>query len=270
MLRSAFSVTVGLKIKYSNGANTLDSITRNFTINYDSAHPYNSRSSFVFSGAHKVTVTVMSVTSNVSAWDPVKRTHYRKPAHSQTRFRFFLLQYRQRYYREPSGDANADELPVSWAAVLGADNTTSNGHTSIYMPCPGMAVRLNPPSSFSTTPPASARPPRLTISRFSTTIPVPCSYASGRYSSKTPAPSLPPNGVPKRHHQSWVNMPSWAMSGRSTAIQYQLCRRRQTQSSAAILRRQLRNRQTVTKDNTPITPSLPKAITITRAGRSYR
>src|SRR5262249_22629621 len=66
-LRTAFTATVRLHISYSNGNDTA-SIDRDFTINYDSAHSYNARNSFVFYGGRRVTVKVLSVTSN-AAWD---------------------------------------------------------------------------------------------------------------------------------------------------------------------------------------------------------
>ncbi len=71
-LRTPFSVTVKLLISYSDAHGDTASVIRNFSVNYDTsrAATYNSRSTFVFSGAHKVTVTVVSDSSNVTTWDP--------------------------------------------------------------------------------------------------------------------------------------------------------------------------------------------------------
>ncbi|MBS1567662.1 MAG: hypothetical protein JST39_24980, partial [Bacteroidetes bacterium] len=87
-LRSAFTVTVDLRIIYSNGANVVDSTVHTFRINYDSAHPYNSRSNFVFSGAHRVTIKVLSVTSDVSNWDPVSALLIENQLIAQPNFAF--------------------------------------------------------------------------------------------------------------------------------------------------------------------------------------
>src|SRR5579859_1593241 len=69
-LRSAFTTTVLARISYTDSKGDTASVIRAFTIGYDSAHTYNSRSTFAFKGARKVTVRILSDSSNVTTWDP--------------------------------------------------------------------------------------------------------------------------------------------------------------------------------------------------------
>ena len=119
-LRSAFNVTVRLRIYYTVGTSTVDSIDRDFAVKYDSAAVYNGRSSFVFNGARKVTVKVLSVTSNVSTWDPVKALMVENLLITRPRFNFSCTNTVSSITVSPVVDT-ADELPVSWTAILGAD-----------------------------------------------------------------------------------------------------------------------------------------------------
>jgi len=120
-LRSAFTLTAQLQISYANAAGDTASVIRSFTINYDSAHTYNSRSSFVFNGAHKVTVKVLSVNTNVTAWDPTSVLLIENQLVARPNFTFSCTNTVTGISVNPSVDPTADELPVSWTAVLGAD-----------------------------------------------------------------------------------------------------------------------------------------------------
>ena len=122
-LRSAFTVNVQLRISYTTGSGPNDtaSVIRNFTVNYDSTTNYNSRSSFVFNGAHQVTVKVLSVTSNVTAWDPTSVLVIENQLLAKPQFLFNCNTTVTGIAVNPSDSANADELPVSWTAVQGAD-----------------------------------------------------------------------------------------------------------------------------------------------------
>lgn len=120
-LRTAFTVTAQLQISYANAAGDTASVIRNFTINYDSAHTYNSRSSYVFNGAHRVMVKVLSVTTNVTAWDPTSVLIIEDQLIARPDFVFSCTNTVTGISINPSTDPAADELPVSWTAVLGAD-----------------------------------------------------------------------------------------------------------------------------------------------------
>ena len=111
-LHSAFNVTVRLRIYYTVGTSTLDSIDRDFAVKYDSGSVYNGRSSFVFNGARKVTVKVLSVTSNVSTWDPVKALVVENLLVTRPRFNFSCTNTVGSITISPVADT-ADELPVS-------------------------------------------------------------------------------------------------------------------------------------------------------------
>ena len=122
-LRTAFSVTVKLKISYTTGPGPSDtaSTIRSLTIGYDSLHTYNSRASFIFSGAHKVTVTVISDSSNVTTWDPSTVLVLENQLITHPNFIFKCSNTVGNITISPSADPTADELPVTWTTVLGAD-----------------------------------------------------------------------------------------------------------------------------------------------------
>jgi hypothetical protein len=120
-LRSAFTATVRLRITYTIGSGSTDSIDRTFTVKYDSATTYDGRNSFVFYGGRKVTVKVLSVNSNVSTWDPLKAMVVENQLVTRPRFHFSCTNLVGNITISPSADTSADELPVTWTAVLGAD-----------------------------------------------------------------------------------------------------------------------------------------------------
>ena len=120
-LRDSFTVSVNVEITYSTGANAIDSIAQTLTIHYDSAKAYNSRSSFVFTGAHLVTVRVVSVTSSVTSWDPTTALLLEDQLVASPDFKFACNNTVSNITVSPTGVSNADELPVSWTSVTGAD-----------------------------------------------------------------------------------------------------------------------------------------------------
>jgi RHS repeat-associated protein len=119
-LRSAFTVTVRMRLIYSNGT-AIDSMDKDFTINYDSAGTYNARSSFLFNGGRRVTIKVLSITSNVSAWDVTSVLMVENQLTCSPAFIFNCSNTVSNITITPSGNPDADELPVTWTTVLGAD-----------------------------------------------------------------------------------------------------------------------------------------------------
>ena len=120
-LRDSFSVTVVLRIGYTTGNRDTAGVTLPFTIHYDSAHAYSARSSFVFKGAHQVTITVLSVTSSVTSWDPTTALLIENQLVAKPDFHFVCNNTVWNISVNPSSISVTDELPVSWTAILGAD-----------------------------------------------------------------------------------------------------------------------------------------------------
>jgi RHS repeat-associated protein len=119
-LRTAFTATIQLRIIYSNGIN-IDSVDRSFTINYDSANTYNSRNSFVFKGGRRVTVKVLSISSNVNTWDVSTVLLVENQLTAKPKFLFSCTNTVGNITVSPTGNPQADELPVNWTVVRGAD-----------------------------------------------------------------------------------------------------------------------------------------------------
>jgi RHS repeat-associated protein len=120
-LRTAFSVTVRMRITFANSAGIVDSTDRNFTVGYDSAGTYNSRSTFAFGGARKVTVRILSDSSNVTSWDPNTVLLIENQLTTHPLFTFNCSNTISSITVNPSDSVDADELPVSWTTVHGAD-----------------------------------------------------------------------------------------------------------------------------------------------------
>jgi len=120
-LRTAFAVTVRLRITYTNSIGNVDSTDRSFTVGYDSTKAYNSRSTFAFSGARKVTIKVLSDSSNVTGWDPNSVLLIENQLTTHPLFTFNCSNTVNSITVSPSDSADADELPVSWTTVRGAD-----------------------------------------------------------------------------------------------------------------------------------------------------
>ncbi|WP_207513814.1 EndoU domain-containing protein [Longitalea luteola] len=118
-LRTAFTVTAHLRIIYSNGS-AIDSIDRPFTINYDSANSYNARNSFVFYGGRRVTVKVLSIDSNGATWNVSSALMIENQLTAKPKYVFSCTNTVTNITVTPVADT-ADELPVSWTAVRGAD-----------------------------------------------------------------------------------------------------------------------------------------------------
>jgi RHS repeat-associated protein len=119
-LRTAFTATVMLRIIYSNGS-AMDSIDRAFTINYDSANAYNARNSFVFYGGRRVTVKVLSVDTASATWDITSVLLVENQLTAKPKYLFSCSNTVSNITVSPSVDPKADELPVTWTAIRGAD-----------------------------------------------------------------------------------------------------------------------------------------------------
>ncbi|WP_143774367.1 hypothetical protein, partial [Niastella vici] len=119
-LRTAFTVKVSLLIAYSNGTDTA-SIIKDFTINYDSANSYNARNSFVFYGGRKVTVKVLAVDSGSVSWNVSSVLQIENQLTAKPKYIFSCSNTVTNITVSPSSDPKADELPVSWTAIRGAD-----------------------------------------------------------------------------------------------------------------------------------------------------
>ncbi|THU34986.1 RHS repeat-associated core domain-containing protein [Niastella caeni] len=119
-LRTPFTATVQLRIIYSNGS-AIDSISRDFTINYDSARSYHARNSFVFHGGRRVTVRILSVNTHGATWDVASVLMVENQLMAKPKYVFSCTNTVTNITVLPSSDAKADELQVQWTAIRGAD-----------------------------------------------------------------------------------------------------------------------------------------------------
>ncbi len=120
-LRTPFNVTVKLHINYTNAAGATGDDTVNLTVGYDTLHTYNSRSTFAFKGAHKVVVTVLSDSTNTTTWDPTSVLLIEDQLTTTPIFVFNCTNTISNITVSPSSDPSADELPVSWNVIQGAN-----------------------------------------------------------------------------------------------------------------------------------------------------
>ncbi len=118
--RTAFSVTVKLRIYYTDSHGASDSTDRSFTVNYDSVGTYNSRSTFAFNGAHQVTIKVLSDSSNVTTWNPISVLLIQNQLTTTPGFLFSCSNTVTNITVSTPSDT-ADELPITWTPVTGAN-----------------------------------------------------------------------------------------------------------------------------------------------------
>lgn len=119
-MRTAFEVKVKLLISYSNGTDTA-SIIKDFTVSYDTGNVYNARNNFVFYGGRKVTVKVLEVDSNGASWNVSSVLMIENQLTAKPKYIFSCSNTVTNITVSPTGNSNADELPVSWTAIRGAD-----------------------------------------------------------------------------------------------------------------------------------------------------
>ena len=120
-MHTQWTATLKLLISWTDSTGTVDSITRSFTVGYDSVGTYNSRNTYAFQGGHRVTVKVLSDSTNATGWDPTTVLLVENQLSTRPAFAFNCQTTIGTITVSPSTDTMADELPVSWNAVLGAD-----------------------------------------------------------------------------------------------------------------------------------------------------
>ncbi|AEV99273.1 hypothetical protein A4D02_32245 [Niastella koreensis] len=119
-MRTAFTANVTLSIAYDNGTDTA-SVVKTFTVTYDTGQTYNARNNFVFYGGRKVTVKILNVDVQGATWDVASVLLVENQLTARPKYTFSCSNTVASINLPASVDPNADELPVSWTAVRGAD-----------------------------------------------------------------------------------------------------------------------------------------------------
>jgi RHS repeat-associated protein len=119
-LPAQFTATASLRIYYTKPDGTIDSVDRDLVINYDTANSYTSRANFVFNNAHTVTVKVTALTA------PTGVVGALMVENTMQVFPKFLFSCTNNAIQtissnSPSNTDSTDELVVSWPASIGAD-----------------------------------------------------------------------------------------------------------------------------------------------------
>ncbi|NLR81200.1 RHS repeat-associated core domain-containing protein [Chitinophaga eiseniae] len=121
-LPDTFSATVNVRIFYTAPDLSTYSTDRSLTINYDTAHPYSLRNSFVFSNAHQVKVQVLSVATNASRnVIPALVLDNEMEVHPVYKLDCQANAITTITSNQPANTDSTDEITVSWPAVAGAD-----------------------------------------------------------------------------------------------------------------------------------------------------
>ncbi len=120
-MHSHWTANIKLLISSTDSTGAVDTVTRNFQVGYDSAGTYSSRNTYTFQGGHKVTVKVISDSTDATGWDPTTVLLVENQLSTRPAFAFNCQTTIGTITVSPSTDTTADELPVSWNAILGAD-----------------------------------------------------------------------------------------------------------------------------------------------------
>lgn len=121
-LGAPFTASADVRIFYVKPDGNADSSTVTLTLNYDTAHTYTQRNSFVFNNAHQVTVKVLGITTNagkdISAALVLDNEMEIRPVYNLSCTEDVIKAIN---FQQPANGDQADELPVSWEAIVGAD-----------------------------------------------------------------------------------------------------------------------------------------------------
>ncbi len=116
VLPAQFSATVTVRIIYSKPDNTSDSIQQTLSINYKADSIYTGRSSYIFNGAHAVKIKIIS--TNIPATVITALLVENEIIPNRT-YNFTCLTKQIKLIK--AVDTTNDELTVSWATRIGAD-----------------------------------------------------------------------------------------------------------------------------------------------------
>ncbi|SEW40115.1 YD repeat-containing protein [Chitinophaga sp. YR573] len=117
-LPTVFTATVNVRIIYTRPDLVVDSIDKPLTINYSDTSTYTSRSSFVFNNAHKVTLKILSVSTDATSDIlPVLVVENEMDVHP-----VYKLSCVGDALKKISFDtASGDQIRATWDVITGAD-----------------------------------------------------------------------------------------------------------------------------------------------------
>lgn len=122
-LPAQFTATLTARIIYTRPDLTIDSVDKSFTINYDVAGSYTNRSSFVFANAHKVSAKILSVSATAGG-NVIKSLILENEMQVFPVYKFSCVDDAVKSIsavNTPNTDST-DEVIVNWSAAAGADS----------------------------------------------------------------------------------------------------------------------------------------------------
>ncbi|WEK37957.1 MAG: hypothetical protein P0Y53_10640 [Candidatus Pseudobacter hemicellulosilyticus] len=123
-LPTSFSVTVRLRITYTNANNTLTSVDRDFSVNYDPNGNYGNKNVWFFDNAYRVEAKVLSIDSGSVNWNVTRVLKVVNQLQSFPRYKWDCsVNAVKAIHRDENimAGTGLDELPVNWAPSIGAD-----------------------------------------------------------------------------------------------------------------------------------------------------
>ena len=121
-LQAPFSATVQVRIISTRSNNSIDSVDKTLTITYDTANTYTNKSSYTFTNAYRVKIKVLSISTNVG-WNVWPALQLTDELQSFPQYTFSCTADAIQSVSNAALPSNttADELPVSWANNIAAD-----------------------------------------------------------------------------------------------------------------------------------------------------
>lgn len=121
-LPATFNATVNVRIIYTKPDLTIDSVDKNLTLNYDATQPYTSRNSFVFNNAHRVTVKVLgtTMTSSINVL-PALMIENEMDVHPVYKLSCVDDAVKSIASNNPPNTDSTDEISITWPVTIGAD-----------------------------------------------------------------------------------------------------------------------------------------------------
>ncbi|MCC7524655.1 MAG: hypothetical protein IT250_07525, partial [Chitinophagaceae bacterium] len=268
-LKSPFKATIVYRLYYSfkNTPTTEDSLSENQTleITYDTAksNAFSARNSFTFNDAVSVKVKIVSITTTASGWDPIPALKLTNEMRISRTYVFDCEANKVQQINFTAPQANADELTVSWLASEGADEydlewayIDNSAYNANAYGAPGTETFKK--NIFKNN--AS----RVTLNSTTHVYNIPLLYEKdGKLFFRVRAIQLTPAG--RRTETNWSDYNSYEFAaGHQANLNWQsstgFAEEGKRKSVVQYFDGSLRNRQTVTKDNTTNTTVVAESL----------
>lgn len=255
-LQGAFTATVRLELTLTAASGSLSTVDTSLTVRYNKDSAYTDQDSYIFSNAYSVKVKILDRSTDAT-WDVWKVLKLDNELQSFPVFTFDCTNDTILAVTHASQDSNstADELPVSWAGAIGADQYDLEWTYIDSSALAGPAHLYGSPSSPNPSLIFDNNSSRVTVTGTSYNIPIFYDGAGTLFFRVRPVQLQAGGGRTEGHWTSDKQAPgSYYFKGHQRNLNWQSTASYAEEGKRKVVVQyydgSLRGRQTVTKDNT--------------------